>query len=446
MRSRAEAAPCGSRKEKNEAPSILCRRDDNRKRNWPRRRKERAFDVSFVDHRKLPPPTRPTALDPLTYFTPEDLARGAQRAQVQGWTGLAELVVDVALLLAVAFGPLGRWLQRSLSRLPDRDGPLRRVLGTGWLQAAVLLASVAGLRQLLALPFVLWRLKVSYDLGLSHEPLVSWLGRYCLETLTLAAALALMGPVLSAVRCRWPRRWWLAVGAAGALALVGDALLEPYRTRLQFVETPLPEGPLLERLEALAAEHDATRTFTVVDASKYGTRANAFVTGFGPTRRIVLTDTLVKLGEDAVLGAVAHEIGHRRGERMPPRLALAALGLVFFLLFVEHVLRFARRTGSPTDAHAIAFLLVAVTGLNLVLLPVRAAFGRAEEREADALELSVRDDLDGYIRDQVSLARANALDPVPGTLARLLSDHPGVMERIERAIVRKRTRAVEAQR
>lgn len=380
-------------------------------------------------------------LDPADFFTAQDLLRGAHRARIEGWTQTIELLLDLALLWAVAFGAPGRWLHQKVSRLPEQDGPLRRLFGEGWLHAALLLAAIGLLRQVLPLPLVLIRRGVALDLGLSHEPWLSWWGRWGLETLVLCAGLALLAPVLGAVRSRWPRRWWLSVGIAGAVALVGDAVLEPYWTRIDFAETSLPAGELRDRVEALAALHGGAGELTVIDASKYGTRANAFVTGFGPSRRIVLTDTLLAMGDDAALGAVAHELGHRRGERMPLRLLMAGCALILFLYGTERALRFAKTKGAPTEAHALAFLLVAVTCVNLVVLPVRAALGRAEEREADALELSVRTDLDAYVRDQVSLVRANVQNPAPGSLARLLSDHPTAMERIERAVRLKAARS-----
>src|SRR5690606_21778196 len=114
---------------------------------------------------------------------------------------------------------------------------------------------------------------------------------------------------------------------------------------------------------------------------------------------------------------------------------------ILFLYGTERALRWARHKGAPTEAHAVAFLLIAVPGLNLLLLPVRAALARAEEREAGTLELSVRAGLDAYVRDQVSLVRANVSDPVPGLLARLLSGHPAPMERIERAMRLKAARS-----
>lgn len=369
-------------------------------------------------------------LDPLLFFTPDDLARGLLHARVNFWTGAIELALDIALLLFVAFS---RRFGDRIVNPSRRVSALEKTLGKDWRRSALFIMVVALSRQALSLPFGIVRECSAQTLGLSHEPALSWMRRFLVDTTLSTFGLALAGVMIIAIRRRFPKRWWLAVGLTGAFALVGDAMLEPYLTRLDFTETPLEKGHLHDRLTTLAQTEKQPSVFTVIDASRYGTRANAFVTGFGPSRRIVLTDTLLQLGDEAAVGAVAHEIGHRRAERMPGRLFLASGGLLVFLFFTDRVFHFARKRGAPTDAHAFAFLLVAVTMLKIASLPVRAALGREEEREADALELSVRQDLDAYIANHVSIVRANALDPAPGPLTRLLSDHPSPMERIRRA-------------
>lgn len=381
------------------------------------------------------------ALDPLSFFTPEDIARGLFRARINLATGAFEILLDLLLLYALAFGAAGRRLDATLARVPETPGPLSKLLGLDWRKTAAFVAAVALLRQALGLPFALVREHAARTLGLSHESALSWVRRFFVDTTLSCLGLMLAAVAIVAVRRRVGRRWWVAVGAIGAVLLVADATLEPYRTRLDFAETALPAGALNERLTALAHAHHHAATFTVIDASRYGSRVNAFTTGFGPGRRIVLTDTLLKLGDEAVVGAVAHEIGHRREERMPVRLAMACVGLFVFLCLLEHVLEWARRAGARTNGHAFSALLAALTVLNLAVMPLRAALGRQEEREADLLELSVRDDLDAYVASQVALVRANVLVPNPRLISRLLSSHPTPMERIERAVELGRVRA-----
>lgn len=383
----------------------------------------------------------------LAFFTPEDLARGAERAWVVHTATALDLLLDVVLLWLLAFGALGRRLHDACERLAARmrPGPLTRALGPAALGGALFLATVPLWRALVSLPVVLWADHFhAHAIGLSHEPLARWLGRFALATFIASIAFGVLGAGLGAVRRRWPRRWWLSVGLAGAMLLVVDAAAQPYWMRLTYRIQPLEAGPLREQIEALIQSQNASPgELAVVDQSRIGTATNAWVTGFGPTRRLVLTDTLVALGPDAVLGAVAHELGHRRDEKMPGRLALAGGGLVLFLWLVERALRWAIARGARSEGQSVPFVLLGAMVLGLVVSPVRAAFGRAEERAADDVELRVRRDLDAYIADQVRHTRARAADPAPGFVARMLSTHPGPSERIARALWYKRERSAE---
>lgn len=378
------------------------------------------------------------AFDLLAHFTPQDVARGAARAFVVDTASNLEFVLDTALLAAFALTGAGRRAFDACRRLgrPLDTPRLVRLLGTGWAGGALFLAAVAVTRQAAALPLSLWRdYFAAHAVGLSRETPGAFLSDQLRDAGLMAFGFALLGAFLPAVRDRWPRRWWLAVGLAGALLLVLDAAADPLRTRLDYAMTPLGPGPLRDGLARLAARTGTPpEEIVVIDSSKDTTAVNAFVMGVGPTRRLVLTDTLVALGPDAVLGAAAHELGHRRAERLPGRLLLASLGLVAFLWFVERVVRAALARGAAATAQALPLVLAATSLVTLALTPARAAFGRAEEREADALELSVRRDYDAYIEEQVALVRANAARPELPWLAALLSDHPSAADRIRTAL------------
>ena len=92
--------------------------------------------------------------------------------------------------------------------------------------------------------------------------------------------------------------------------------------------TPLPDGPLRTQILQLAAEeHVHLDDVLVADASRRTTTLNAYVSGYGSTRRVVLYDTVVRdLPRDQILSIVAHELGHARHDDVLTGSLLAALG------------------------------------------------------------------------------------------------------------------------
>jgi len=378
------------------------------------------------------------SFDPSFYFSTEDFARGARRLQAGAIGDSLELLLDAALLVAATFSPAAHRVWRRLAlRAEARPGALSRVVGTDGIAGALYLGIVALAREAIALPISAWRdWDVPRSLGISHESAASFLRRWAVDGLAATAALAVLGLGLGAVRRRWPRGWWLAIGSAAAIALLAQAALEPLFAHVDYQVTSLQPGTLRTRLERLVAEqHADAGDLVVVNASRYGSAVNAFSTGFGPTRRLVLTDTLLAMGDEAAAGAVAHELGHRRTRRLPLRLAVSAAALVGFLGLVELLVRFARRRGALSDAQSIPFVLAAATAAWLLLLPVRNARARGEEREADRLELSVRRDYDAYVAEQVAIVRSAALAPDPPPIRQFwTADHPSPVERIGRAL------------
>ncbi len=141
------------------------------------------------------------------------------------------------------------------------------------------------------------------------------------------------GAVTAATR-RYPRGWWLvaaggAVGFGALVALLGPVALDPIFNDFD----PLPEGETRsDVLELAGAAGVAVGEVYAVDASRRTNAANAYVTGLGPTKRVVLFDTLLdRYGRDEVRGVVAHELAHvrhatsgagsptRRSSQPPPR-------------------------------------------------------------------------------------------------------------------------------
>lgn len=180
--------------------------------------------------------------------------------------------------------------------------------------------------------------------------------------LTVVIGFPILWLVLSLVR--WVgESWWIwafvALFAFQLLMLVGyPKLILPWFNRL----TPLPEGELRDRLLALSERTGfKASTIEVIDGSKRSAHSNAFFTGFGRFRRIVLYDTLIAQLTPAELEAVlAHEVGHYRRGHIPKRLAISALTQFGALWIVATLARsdwFNPAFGFPSGEIAPAFLL-----------------------------------------------------------------------------------------
>jgi len=370
-----------------------------------------------------------------TYFSANDLARGAERLQLRTILGFVGLGIDLAVLVALTVSPLGRRLWLACTEIRGTSGPLDRLLGPDWRSGALFLSAAALIRCLIAFPLDAYLHAAELRFGLSHESLPSYARRVAVGWAVAVVATAILGAALGAVRKRWPRRWWLAIGGGAALVLVGDAVAEPLWDHFDFKVTSLDAGPIRDRVEHLLKEQRAdVGDIVVLDASRYGTKANAFVAGLGPTKRLILTDTLLKMGEETVAGAVAHELGHRRSERLPGRLALAAGAMVLVLWLLDRLLSFAMGRGALSDAHALPYAVAVIALLFSVVSPIRASLNRAHEPKADAVDLSVRRDYDAYVHEQVEIARPNATDPSPPGWVQPFLTHPSPKERIGRAL------------
>ena len=146
------------------------------------------------------------------------------------------------------------------------------------------------------------------------------------------------GGAAVAVTRRYPRRWWVPASAGSVLFGAGLAALAPVVLDPMFNEfTPLPEGETRsDVLELARAAGVKVGEVYSVDASRRTTAANAYVAGLGPTKRVVLFDTLLdRYSRDEIRVVVAHELAHVRNRDVPAGRAVRRAG------------RSGRRAGGP---------------------------------------------------------------------------------------------------
>ncbi|MFE9652263.1 M48 family metallopeptidase [Micromonospora sp. NPDC006431] len=380
-----------------------------------------------------PPAPRADQLAALRSLPVEQVARGRAFHGALRPAGWSALVVGLVVALVLGLTPIG-------GRLVELAG---RPFGGHWIAQAVLGGlAVMLLADLLTLPFAAWRHTVLTRYGLSTQGWGGWavdlLKSYAVSA--VIGALALLG-FYTVVRLA--PRWWWAFGAAGAAALVVllsfvlPVLVEPVFNRF----TPMEPGPLRTELMSLAARDGVpVRDVLVADASRRTRAVNAYVSGLGPTRRVVVYDTLLREATPAeVTSVVAHELGHARDRDVWVGTLIGALGAaaaVVALYLIGSWPPLLRLAGVDSVAQPRAFplLIALITLAGLVATPVQALVSRRVEARADAHALALTGDPVTFEAMQRRLAGVNLADPDPPRWEYLWSaSHPSTVERMAAA-------------
>ena len=376
---------------------------------------------------------------------PGQLARARAYAGAQRLIGLGSLVVSLVLTLVLGLTPWGARL-------------VGRLRGWWWVRVVVgcLLLALAG--RVVTAPFALAQRHRALQAGLSDQPLGSWLQDQAVSLGVGTVYTALAALVLIGLARRLPRTWpaWGAL-VSGVLVVLGSyvypVLVEPLNNQF----TSLPPGQLRDGVLRLAAREGVeVDDVLVADASRRTTTLNAYVTGFGHTRRVVLWDNTVRdLPRDEVLSIVAHELGHARNDDVLTGTVLGAFGAVLGVGLLGLLLaprarsgdpaRLVRRAGAggPGDVRVLALLLALTATGELVSLPVQDTVSRALEARADDVALHATDAPGAFTRVQVQLVRRSLGDPDPPTLYQVVfGTHPSAVQRVgaARAFAEERAR------
>lgn len=309
------------------------------------------------------------------------------------------------------------------------------------LNLALFIVVVAAGCELVSLPFEFYRnFLLDRKYGLSAEPLRTWVADHLKAlgiglVLTLGAGLAVYGAIHLAGAL-----WWIAAAllfalAAVALSRVAPILLMPLFYRFR----PLEREELSARLLALTRRAGVP----VLGAFEWGlgektTRANAALVGMGGTRRILLSDTLLKgYSDDEIEVILAHELAHHVHHDLWTGLVIDAL-IVAAALFMSDVFvgRFGARLGVPSHADPAALPLIALTagGASLLLTPLANAWSRRNERRADGFAMALTGRPAPFISAMKRLGAQNLADERPSApVFWFFHTHPTVEQRIEAA-------------
>jgi len=342
-----------------------------------------------------------------------------------------DILLSVGVLAALSFSVAGDWLNDWLGALP-------------WWGAALAFGAIVVLAvRVIRLPLSYWRGFVhEHRFGLSTQALDGWAIDW-LKGVSVAVPLTVL-PVfaLVALAHAWPQAW-PAIAAPGAallvvlLGFVAPVVLEPVFNRFE----PLADQALVGELRSLARRAGVpVRDVLVADASRRTRKQNAYVSGLGRTRRVVLFDTLVRgTTRGEVVVVTAHELAHRRERHVLKGTALGAIGAACLVLVVWALLRpgpvlDAIGASGPGDPRVVPFIGLVATGLELLAAPFSSALSRRWERLADRISLELTHDRESYRLLHLGLARSNLADLDPPRIVYVLfATHPTPPERLAAA-------------
>jgi STE24 endopeptidase len=363
---------------------------------------------------------------PRLNFRRQKLAR--QYARQARWLSLAQSAIVAVIFLGLIFGGLSVKLSRILA-VPQP-----------WVSALYFIILMVGLGIIL-MPLSYYQgfiLPHRYDLA--HQKIKGWLvDRAKASALSFVLGLAIV-ILIYWLLANFPGSWWLWAGVSLLLlSLLLSRLASTLLLSLFFKLEPLADDKLKNRLTNLAqrARTSIIGVFTINLSSK-STTANAMLAGWGRTRRIVLTDTLLqKYSADEIEVVLAHELGHHLHRDIPKLMAIQA-GMIFVGLYLSDLVLKAGviplGLQGPADPAGLPLLFLSLGVLMIAITPLTNAYSRRVEIQADKAALELTDNPQAFIAAMTRLINQNLSVADPELWVELLFyDHPPYTKRINLA-------------
>jgi Zn-dependent protease with chaperone function len=380
---------------------------------------------------------------PAYSLPPAKLKRAEALNRDGNWLWAIGTVWSVVSLLLV----LGLCWAAGLSRLAAR------ITSRPWVQGLVFIPLLVILLRLLHLPLALAGHHIGLAYGLSIERWPAWFWDWTKGLLVSLVFATLVGSLLFAIVRHAPRRWWLwfwllSLPLMLAGVYIQPLIIDPLFNHFEPLSRSHPElVAQLERVVERSGESIAPDHMFLMKASEKTTELNAYVTGFGSSKRVVVWDTsLKKSSPDEVLFIFGHELGHYVLGDVVHGLMLAAAGALVGLWLAFHLARrllcrYGERwqiTGED-DWSTLVVLMLVFTALVIVSNPLDNAVSRYVEHRADIYGQEV---IHGIVADpQATAVRSfqtlgeeslDVPDPNPGMVF-WTYDHPPIPERAKYA-------------
>lgn len=361
---------------------------------------------------------------------PDKLVQAVQYAHARHVLYFAGLAISILVLAAII----------RLRIVPA----LRRFPAVLLISVVVLLTAVCNL------PADMYAHSMSLKYHISIESWPSWFWDWCKEQMvSLVIAISVLIPFYALLR-RSPRRWWLYAWLASLPVMIVSVyadplILEPLFNRFEPLGASHPEllDPIEKLLHRAGVSIPADHLFEM-KASEKTNSLNAYVSGFGPSRRVVLYDTIIRKEEGPpLLTTIGHELGHYVLQHILKGLAFGAALLLMGLILLFYLIPWViRRWGARFDIPAVGdwaslpVFLLFVLVLGFLGEPIGNAYSRWEEHQADVYSLEVTHGLIPNPGEAAAIAfqiegETDLEEPDPNPLIVFwLYTHPPVAERL----------------
>ena len=380
-----------------------------------------------------------------SYTLPPDLYRKAHLlGQIEFWGAILSFLYSVGILLVILRG-------RVAAKFRDWAERAARIR---FLQALIFVPLVVGLLDLLTLPIAAAEHWIAKKFALSVQGWPSWFADWSKAGLLEIGLATFLVWILYAVIRHSPRRWWfyfwlVSLPIVVTLVFLQPLFVDPLFHKFEPLESKNPAlAAALEKMVQRSGEDIPVSRMYWMGASEKSNELNAYVTGVGASKRIVVWDTTIaKMNTPATVFVVGHEMGHYALNHIAKGLAASALGLLVFFYFSYRLLgtllaRCGRRWSirGVDDWASLPALLLLLTIFGFAASPVENAFSRYIEHQADQYGLEVTHGLTPDSSQVAAqsfqvLGELDLADPAPNPLdVFLFYSHPPIADRIRFAL------------
>jgi STE24 endopeptidase len=366
-----------------------------------------------------------------TFYEAESYEKSQSYLKENTRFGLVKTILSTGVLLAFLLLGGFQWIDEMARSLTDHS----------LLQGLAFVGILLILSQLSSLPFSIYETFVIEERYGFNRTTPKTFGSDLLKGLILA--LVIGAPILAALfwffetvgPAGWLWAWIALIAFQGVMLLIGPSLIMPLFNKY----SPLPEGELKNEIESFAqSQNFELKGIYTMDGSKRSSKANAFFTGFGKSKRIVLFDTLIdKHTIEELVAVLAHEIGHYKEKHIFRQVTLSFVStgvmLFIFSLFLENPSLFEAFRVEQTSVYAsFVFFGILYSPLARLTSLFSLHLSRKYEFEADEYAAQTYGKPDQLATALKKLSVDNLSNLKPHPLKVFLDyTHPPVLERVE---------------